>query len=154
MLLFKSDSSRLDLLIKSVSAQTVDTGLHVIMTAAYGYDGDYAAVGPGHKISLKETIRTTINNFLILILCPTILLNLPFKPLRDSRVAYREFGRYLRVLVDIGKRQEALETNILQTLVQQAKPNPKERVFSDEEIIGNAFIFLIAGSEPMYAPLN
>lgn len=142
------------MLIESVHAETMQTALHVIMTAGYGYEGDYTKVAAGHAMSFVGALRTTVDHLFTLIVCPSLLLNLPFKTLRRSQRAYREFGQYLHGLIDVGKHQHIVGNNILQTLVQQARPDPKERVLSEGEILGNAFVFLIAGQDTMYSPFQ
>lgn len=75
--------------------------------------------------------------------------------MRDSRLAYDEFGGYMR---DLLKREKALGEkstgqNLLAALVKYSRDSDDvkgDKVLTDEEIIGNTFIFLIAGHETTY----
>jgi cytochrome P450 len=84
---------------------------------------------------------------------PRALWNLPIKPLRAAAEGYHEFGRYMSDLVE---REKGLGNgkdrhNLLSNLVRHSSEQGNERVLTDEEIIGNTFIFLIAGHESTYA---
>jgi cytochrome P450 len=86
---------------------------------------------------------------------PTVFWGLPLKPIRTAAEGYVEFGRYMHDLVDREKRVGEFKEkrhNLLSTLVRHSTEQGKEddRVLTNEEIIGNTFIFLIAGHESMY----
>jgi len=85
---------------------------------------------------------------------PRIFLRLPFKHLRKISIAYTEFGNYLLGFVELGKSRlgdsRAKGVNsILKALVansDEAQDGGRGRL-TDQEIVGNAFIFLLAGHE-------
>jgi cytochrome P450 len=85
---------------------------------------------------------------------PRALWNLPIKPLRAAAEGYHEFGRYMSDLIEREKdlKNENDRHNLLSNLVRRSTEQGKEneRVLTDEEIIGNTFIFLIAGHESTY----
>jgi cytochrome P450 len=141
----------------SIHKDTMKIALHVITAAGYGYPFEWEAsaeVPPGHQMSFRESIHVTLDNLVTLAAVPRLLLKLPIKSFRRTEQAYNEFAKYLQGLIDIGKRRQPSKSkslnNILQTLIQHSGETPEDvkgRVLRDDEIIGNAFIFLLAGHE-------
>jgi len=89
------------------------------------------------------------------------MLQLPIKRLQGTETAYTEFGKYLQELVELEKyREEATKLNsVLKALVDHSAENTtgsvkEQRVFNDEELIGNAFVILLGGHESTYLPRN
>ena len=87
------------------------------------------------------------------------MLQLPINRLQVTETAYTEFGRYLQELVELEKnRGEATSLNsVLKSLVDHSAENTSEsvkeqRVFNDEELIGNAFVILLGGHDSTYIP--
>lgn len=110
-------------------------------------------------MSFRDSIHITLNNLTTLVVVPPWLRKLPIKRFRETQLAYVEFGRYLQDLVDLGKRDQGPksgigEDNIINALVRQSieDHNLTGRVLTDEEVIGNAFIFLLAGHDSTYIP--
>lgn len=136
--------------------------LHVIAAAGYGcqFDWESSAVIPrGHRLSFRDSIRITLDNLVTLAVVPSWLRKLPIKHLRETQLAYVEFGKYLRDLIDLAKRDQGSksgigEDNIVNALVRQsmADDNLTGRVLTDDEVVGNAFIFLLAGHDSTYVP--
>jgi cytochrome P450 len=136
--------------------------LHVITAAGYGCQFEWessAAIPPGHRLSFRDSICTTLDNLITLIVVPSWLRKLPIKHLRETQLAYVEFGKYLQGLVDLGKRDQGSkseigEDNIINALVRQSIEDQrlKGRVLTDDEVVGNAFIFLLAGHDTTYVP--
>lgn len=136
--------------------------LHVISGAAYGRPFEWEAsddVSLGRKLSYLDSLRQVVYNLLILFIFPRWMLRLPIKRLQNTETAYTEFGRYLQELVDSEKtREESTSLNsVLKALVQHSTENTtgplkEQRILSDEELIGNAFVILLGGHESTYAP--
>lgn len=146
--------------------------LHVICAAGYGYFFDWECsenarrsavplttdsskeIVEGHVLSFRDSLQFTLDNLITLITLPRMFLRLPFKHLRKTSIAYTEFGDYLLGLVELGKSRmgdtRATGVNsILNALVassDEAQDGGRERL-TDQEIVGNAFIFLLAGHE-------
>ena len=129
--------------------------LHVITAAGYGYQFDWEASGeipPGHELSFKDSIHVTLDNLVTLIAVPSSLLNLPIEHLRKTKQAYQEFGKYLQDLIKVGRNRRNTkieDSSILGELISHSSDTvpSKDRPLRDDEIIGNAFIFLLAGHE-------
>ena len=133
--------------------------LHVIAAAGYGCQFEWESsdvIPPGHGLSFRESIRITLDNLITLALVPSWLRKLPIKHLQETQAAYVEFGKYLQNLVDLGKRDEFKsgigEDNIISALVRQSIEDHKlkGRVLTDDEVVGNAFIFLLAGHDTTF----
>jgi cytochrome P450 len=110
-------------------------------------------IWPQHNLSLRDAIWQSLHNLLPIMVVPKALWGLPLKSLRAAADGYSEFGRYMHELVE---RERAVygrkRDNLLSTLVRHATEHGKEddRMLTDEEIIENTFIFLIAGHESTY----
>ena len=136
--------------------------LHVIAAAGYGYRFEWessAVIPPGHRLSFRDSICITLDNLITLAIVPSWLRKLPIKHLRETQLAYVEFGKYLQDLVDLGKHDQGSKSgigqdNIINALVRQSieDNNLTRRVLTDDEVVGNAFIFLLAGHDSTYVP--
>ena len=136
--------------------------LHVISGAAYGRLFEWEAsdnVSPSHKLSYLDSLRQVVKDLLILFIFPRWMLRLPIERLQNTDTAYTEFGRYLHELIDSEKtREESTSLNsVLKALVDHSTesttgPLKEQRVLSDEELIGNAFVILLGGHESTYIP--
>jgi Cytochrome P450 len=135
---------------------TMKLSLHVIMAAGYGYPLEWEGsevVPRDHRLTFRDSIRNTIDNLNVLIGLPAWMRNLPIRSLRDTQLAYDELGEHLQNLVDQGKRNEksAADNNILNALVCHSMEE-EGGLLSEEDVIGNSFLFLIAGHESTYIP--
>ena len=86
-------------------------------------------------------------------LTPKKLWRLPIKNLRIADEGYREFGAYMHDIIQKEKQMEKNNQaqNLLSVLVQNTgTPSDEGKVLSDQEIIGNIFIYLIGGHETTY----
>jgi cytochrome P450 len=133
--------------------------LHVITGAGFGTPFTWEAstddVPPNHQISFREAISSTLAHILTILITPKLLLRtLPFRGMRDSNLAYDEFGRYMRDLVErekaLGEKSDG--QNLLAALAKFSgdSDDVKGKVMTDDEIIGNIFVFLMAGHETTY----
>ena len=82
---------------------------------------------------------------------PKRLRKLPFAYLQKAEQGYEEFEGYMRDLLErekkLGERSDG--KNLLAAMVKHSALE-KEGGLNDREIIGNTFIFLIAGHETTY----
>jgi hypothetical protein len=133
--------------------------LHVIAAAGYGCQFEWesaAIVPPGHRLSFRDSICLTLDNLITLLMAPEWLRKLPFRHMRETQLSYIEFRKYLHDIISMGRQQVNTksgigENNILNALVRHSKETAStERVLTDDEIIGNAFIFLLAGHDSRY----
>jgi len=144
----------------SPHAETMKFALHVIARAGFGvpfsWDVSTDDVWPNHTMSFRDAISSTLSHLIMIMVTPKPLLdNLPFATIRDSRVAYYEFGRYMRDLLEREKAlgEKSTGQNLLAALVKYSADSDDAkggRILTDDEIIGNTFLFLIAGHETTY----
>jgi cytochrome P450 len=125
--------------------------------AGYGYPLEWEGVGAvpeGHQMSFHESIHATLDNIITYVIVPRFLLHLPIKKLRETKQAFNEMRQYVLELIDMVNRSEGVkpdtEENILSNLVKHSVhvwEGSTEQALEDNEIIGNAFVFLVAGHE-------
>jgi hypothetical protein len=116
---------------------------------------------PGYKLSFLRAMTGTTTNLVAILLLPAWLLNLT--PLREAALAYSQLEKYMRDMIQSEKRNlaekndhqsEIARGNLLTSLlrVSASEGNDestelKKKAFTEDEVIGNLFIFLIAGYE-------
>src|SRR5579859_5099542 len=144
--------------------------LHVIAGAGFGVPFTWNStssdeIWPSHHQSFRSAIDNTLHHLLPLMFLPKWALGLPVPYLRVAKESYEEFGGYMRELLEREKKREKKPekgetgrmergegTNLLGALARHARECEElgEVGLSDDEIIGNTFIFLIAGHETRY----
>ena len=148
-------------LIRSVRDETFKFALNVIAAAAHGVQLSWSGTGNGnqiwknHTLSFRSAISSCLRNLLPIVFLPTWIRKLPFKRLREVDTGYREFACYMRDLVEIERSlvKYGERDTLLSNLIKNSGTGGKDdKIFSDDEIIGNTFIFLVAGHESTYLP--
>jgi cytochrome P450 len=144
-------------LIARPGIETMKLSLHVISGAGFGipftWESSSEEIWPGHKLSFRKSIETVLHHLGAIVLVPRLLWKLPIQYLRDAEEGYEEFGTYMRELLDrerkLGKESDG--QNLLSALVKHSATEigegEEQGFLQDQEIIGNTFIFLIAGHE-------
>lgn len=151
--------------------------LHVISRAGFGvglkwpHQGDDNEIPPGHTLTYKQALERVLHGIIIVMLTPKwILKRAPFKFMRDGYEAYREWGLYMRELYE-AKRKEVLEgqavgdMDLMGALVKGAgitqdtvadgkKSSGAKQLLTDDEILGNVFVFILAGHETAANTIN
>ncbi|MCJ1395188.1 hypothetical protein MMC18_008071 [Xylographa bjoerkii] len=122
----------------------------------------------GHTLTYTDALQTLLHNLLWVMLLPRFLLNnLPIKYVQTARESYIEWGKYMNEMLQLkkaefaaGKETEGLdlmgalvkgagitpesltESPSLEKGIQPSQPN-----LSEQEILGNSFVFILAGHE-------
>jgi hypothetical protein len=148
---------QITLLNSSIQSETNKISLHVMAGAGYGYPLEWEGVGEvpeGHQMSFHDSIHATLDNIITYVIVPRFLLRLPIKHFRETKRAFDEIGQYVLELIDMVKRNERAKPetgeNILSNLVKHSVhiwEGSKDQALEDDELIGNAFVFLVAGHE-------
>lgn len=163
----------------SVRNETMKIALHVICAAGYGYFLDWDSsenahqsaqpltthsseeIVQGHQLSFRDSLQFTLDNLVTLAALPKSFLRLPFEYLKKTRVAYNEFGDYLLGFMELGKSHldsnRAKGVNSILNALVASSDDAQDRFrdhLTDQEILGNAFIFLLAGHETTYPTCN
>lgn len=157
MLVIERYVSFSDFLMLRIHDEITKIALHVITSAGFGYPLELEGSGEipeGHQMSFHDSIHGTLDNIITLVAVPRILFQLPIKHLRDTKRAYDEVASYLQDLIELAKHNHKskadAEENILSNLVAHSVnvwEGSKNHALTDDEIIGNAFVFLLGGHE-------
>jgi cytochrome P450 len=133
--------------------------LHVIFAAGYGRCFDWEEsdeVWPGHQMSFRESLRTVIDNIPVFMFISEAWRKiLPFNYLWTLEKSFAESNQYFKEFIELEKEEKPSNNGvrtILGLLVEDTTDNPQSKgdILSEKEIIGNAFIFLLAGHETTY----
>ena len=163
--------------LKDVAAQAMRLSLHVISRAGFGVGLQWpheelsSQVPAGHTLTYKVALERLLENIIVVMLTPQwFLRNSPFQVHKVANEAYVEWGKYMREMyedkrneVKIGETREGMD--LMGALVKGAgitaeslnanghtdaekgaTPTSKQ-LLSDDEILGNAFVFILAGHE-------
>lgn len=176
-LVWRETISQTKLLMKSWSEQLSQTlqldvagvTLAVISLAGFGKRLEWSSnsidpknnVPPGYKLSFLRAMTGTTTNLVAILLLPAWLLNLT--PLREAALAYSQLEKYMRDMIRSEKHNlaekkdhesEIARGNLLTSLLRVSasegndeSSESRKKAFSEDEVIGNLFIFLIAGYE-------
>jgi cytochrome P450 len=133
--------------------------LNVISAVGFGkrIDFDASASSPiKEKMSGQaEALQIILGNLPKVVLIPRYFLNLPISNFRRVGRAYDEVKKHLQELIDSQRKNGSSdgEHTILRSLVEQSSSDAKsknKRILQDDEIMGNSFIYLLAGHETTY----
>ena len=132
--------------------------LHVITGAGFGVPFSWEVssdeIWPNHRRSFRNAVSSVLHHLLGIVITPKLLWKLPIGYLRECEVGYEEFGKYMHELLEREKKRAKNSDgqNLLAALVKHAAEDDvaEKGRLNDQEIIGNTFIFLIAGHETTY----
>ena len=132
--------------------------LHVFAEIGLGVQFDWETNttynnADGHKLSLKEALITVLTRSLLIATVPKLVWRLPFSFFRSTELGYNALGEHLRNLLENERKllPENKIQNLLASLAKHQDSHDSEYGnLSDQDIIGNIFIFLLAGHETKY----
>ncbi|KAF9048942.1 cytochrome P450 [Panaeolus papilionaceus] len=111
---------------------------------SWGNDGDVAA---GHKLSFKETMQIMSKDFFIPIVVPKWASGIT-KRTQLAAQALVELRSYLLEMIHRRLHSEKVERNdLFSILLEENSQHLDSAALTDDELIGNIFLFLIAGHE-------
>ena len=143
--------------------------LAVIAKAAFGqeleWEGMEKVIPNGHIMSFLEAMTTTMVYMVPVLLLPRWIMYM--SPLRNAATAHSEFEKYVREMIREEKRnineekgsESAFARGNLLTSVLRASADfatsddkaegltSKKRAFTENEVMGNLFLYLLAGYE-------
>ncbi|KAK0253080.1 hypothetical protein B0A54_04160 [Friedmanniomyces endolithicus] len=157
-----------------VAAQAMRLSLHVISKAGFGvrlpwpHEEVETKIPEGHTLSYKDALSSLLENIIVVMLTPTWLLGRsPLKIHKAANESFLEWGKYMRELYEqkkaelqTGESRDGMdlmgalvkgagitgETNGHADPAKSASPGSKQ-LLTDDEIFGNAFVFILAGHE-------
>ena len=156
--------------IRTLADDAMRLSLHVISKAGFGVtmtwpgtpDDDKRGSAPsdlkhGHTMTYTEALGSLLHNIILTIAVPKLLLQyLPFKTTKISYTSYTEWGQYMQEMLNEKKAQimagEEGETMDLMIAMLKGAGVAKDgkqttQALTNEEILGNAFVFILAGHE-------
>lgn len=163
--------------IEDVQVATMRLSLHVISKAGFGVRllwpheelEQYGRILPppeGHSLTYKDALSNLLENIIPVMLLPRWFLSRsPFKGIQEANESFVEWGKYMREMyerkksdVKAGEVREGID--LMGALVNGAgitadssesgdvkKSGTSKQMLSDDEILGNAFVFILAGHE-------
>lgn len=144
--------------IESTSKDTLTLALHVLTSAGFGksykFDSGVTVVPDGHTMSYRDALHKILSDIFSTILILSTGLPSTFLPRKMVEVtkAISEFREYMVEMVNEEKasiHQEAEKDNLLSVLVRISEKDGAQgrNGLSDEEILGNLFIYNLAGHD-------
>lgn len=154
-------SSWLSTVSGSLKSDIYSLTINIMSCAAFGQQAEWSDTGttipPGHELSLVSAVQGLVMHLPHILLLPKGLLRFFF---RDS--AYQAYVEYEKYIGEFHKKEKGrlasnseyessvkgnLLTAILKSNISEQKDNAVKgrTALTDEEILGNTFIFLLAG---------
>ncbi|KAK3696633.1 hypothetical protein LTR37_017814 [Vermiconidia calcicola] len=163
--------------LKDIAAQSMRLSLHVISRAGFGVRLEWPheevdrLIPEGHSLSYKTALERLLENLIVVMLTPRWILKYsPFQLHRVANEAFVEWGKYMREMyrdkrneVKLGESREGMDLMgalvkgagiTTESLNAESNADPEKagatsnkQLLSDEEILGNAFVFILAGHE-------
>ncbi|KAF2399450.1 cytochrome P450, partial [Trichodelitschia bisporula] len=163
--------------IPSLSKDVMRFSLHVISRAGFGVrclwpggeaggdEGgfDSSAVPEGHAMSYQDSLETLLKRIIVVLVVPMWLQRyLPFKTTSEPRIAYEEWGKYMRTIyaektasIQSSTSDDAGGLDLMGSMIRASTTTPPSddksgsppAGLTPDEIIGNSFIMFLAGHE-------
>ncbi|KAK1218093.1 hypothetical protein PQX77_019252 [Marasmius sp. AFHP31] len=142
-----------DVEVDHVTDVTLPIALFVIGVAGFGRRiswKDDTILPSGHKLTFKEALSTVSKNVFIKLLCPDALLSATER-FRRIKSAFEELDRYMLEMIHGRRHAEKREEryDLFSSLLDanDLPTNDGEVPLTERELMGNIFIFLLAGHE-------
>lgn len=156
--------------IPSLAPDTMRLSLHVMSRAVLGQKMEWPQtqsteepsrirdLPSGHTMDFTDCLTFLLRNIMYMMILPHWLLrNSPVKGMRKTFWAYIEFGQYMREMFASKKSPSSPNrpidsrptTDLVSQLIRLSGDGakPSELSLTDDEVIGNLFVFIIAGHE-------
>ncbi|KAF9653356.1 cytochrome P450 [Thelephora ganbajun] len=133
---------------------TLEAALMTISAAGFGHQINWEDDGtpPGHKLSFKQSVEIVSTGAFIRVFCPKWIFEwAPIKKIREVRDGFSEFRSYLVEMINERKLsdEKGEKRDLLSNLVSANEEflDGGEQKLGEVELVGNIFIFYIAGHE-------
>ncbi|KAF2086797.1 cytochrome P450 [Saccharata proteae CBS 121410] len=148
---------------EGITRTTIDDtrtlALHVLSAAGFGVRQEFKSgmrqIQAGNTLNYRDALVTILSNVVVAAALPLRILELPVLPakLKTVSVALKEFKNQMNKMLQdnrqtFAKGQTSSRPNLLSTLIRcsDEERSPRERL-TDDEILGNFFIFNVAGHD-------
>lgn len=121
----------------------------------------------GHSLTYKDALMGLVDNLIVVMIFPRWLLSRsPWKGIKDANETFVEWGKYMNDMYQekkaemvSGEKREGMDlmgalvhgagitAESLGTNDVEKKPSDSKQMLSDDEILGNAWAFILAGHE-------
>ena len=137
---------------------TMTLALHVLTAAGFGknydFEGGVQGIGVGHTMSYRDALKALLGDLFGAMITSSLLMGLPSwampKKLEEMKSALREFRAYMVEMIEEEREstgeKKSEGDNLLSVLIRSSQSEGRS-VLSDEEIIGNMFIYNLAGHD-------
>ncbi|KAF9643013.1 cytochrome P450 [Thelephora ganbajun] len=143
-----------EIVVDGVLHLTMDAALMTISTAGFGHKINWGddETPPGHELSFKRSIEIVGTRVFVKMLCPKWILEwAPTKKIREVRDGFAEFRSYLVEMINGRKFSDEKDEkrDLLSNLISANEEflDDGEQKLGEVELIGNMFMFYIAGHE-------
>lgn len=143
--------------ISTTVLDTTTVGLNVLTGCVFGIMQKFGEEHPELKadgqLSYRDAIMIVVKRFPILLVLPEKYLCLPFMPsaVRLLGRACKEFRAHVNtMLIRERESKNGVHANLLTNLIRASeaeKANKESIGLTDEELLGNMFVFTVAGHE-------
>lgn len=144
--------------ITSTAADTLTLALHVLTGAGFGQQYSFKTgtqtLPEKHLMSYRDALDEVLKNIIFVIVFRRDILNSAWVPkkLRKIGLAITEFESYMREMIEHERRlidnRESDSANLISSLIRSSEEGRAAKEFlSDDEILGNLFIYNLAGHE-------
>ncbi|KAI9883475.1 MAG: hypothetical protein M1823_004765 [Watsoniomyces obsoletus] len=153
-----------------IGEDTMRLTLNVISHAGFGRSiawpgqGGRDEVDEGHQMGYKEALETVLHNIIWIMLVPKVVLKYaPFRRLQQAHQSYYEWRQYMNEMMEARRKEMQQGNNVggfdLMGALVRGSSNPDtisngkdsatepKAGLTDAEILGNAFVFILAGHE-------
>lgn len=131
---------------------TLPLALLVIGSAGFGQRvtwEDNNSSKPGHhQLTFREALHSTASELIYNFILPNWVKALPHPRLRKIRQATSELSDYMREMIQDRQTSEVQDRHdLFSSLIHANKEEVELAALTEEELMGNIFIFLVAGHE-------
>jgi len=129
---------------------TLPVALFVIGTAGFGRSISWkedTKIPPGHEMTFKDALHVVTTDFFFKLFVPESAMSLT-KRLRKCQLAFAELRVYMQEMIHARQNSEKFERHDLFSSLLAANDGELGlAALSESELIGNIYIFLVAGHE-------
>ncbi|KAL8889132.1 MAG: hypothetical protein Q9192_006062, partial [Flavoplaca navasiana] len=147
--------------LNTTSDDTRTLALHVLAYAAFQRSYPFRSMShqSSHPSTYRDSILIILKNILVIIVLPAAVFRIPFLPQRWRQIgaAVTNFQKYMQEQVleerDLMAQGKQGSGTLISNLVRASKEQgtghgkPRFKPLSDEEILGNIFVFNFAGHD-------
>ncbi|KAG5638340.1 hypothetical protein H0H81_000583 [Sphagnurus paluster] len=135
---------------------TTKLALLVVARCGFGLSFDWSAppMGPDGTMSVQESLRVLADSYMLGLMAPDWVRNLPLPGFRQVRMAFNQFSSFMQREIEartmeVRNEEESADVrkDAFTMLVRANEQETGKFKLDTQEVIGNVFILLFAGHE-------